>query len=99
MIYPNGINKEETIGVTATSGGMDDVASLNKLESAIKNLNKRGYKIIETKNVRECDGLVSSSSERRAKEFIELWKNEDVKYIILARGGEFLMELFPYLNK
>ena len=99
MIYSSKINLNEYIGVTATSGGLDDDASLNKLENAIKNFKNIGYQIIETSNVRECDKLVSSSGEKRAKEFLELWKSENIKYIITARGGEFLMEMLPYLDK
>lgn len=99
MIYPEKINLNDFIGVTATSAGLEDNASLNKLESAIKNFDKMGYKIIETKNVRGCEKLVSSSGEARAQEFLELWKDEKIKYIISARGGEFLMEMLPYIDK
>ena len=99
MIYPEKINLNDFIGVTATSAGLEDEASLNKLESAIKNFDEMGYKVIETKNVRECKKLVSSGGEKRAKEFLELWKDEKIKYIICARGGEFLMEMLPYIDK
>lgn len=58
-----------------------------------------GYQISETPNVRECNKLVSSSGKKRAEEFLNLWKDEKVKYIITARGGEFLMEMLPYLDK
>ena len=57
-----------------------------------------GFNVIETKNVRECEKLVSSSGEERAKEFLDLWKNEKVKLIITARGGEFLMEMLPFID-
>ena len=99
MIYPPKVELNDFIGVTATSAGLEDEASLNKLESAIKNFNKMGYKIYETSNVRKCDKLVSSSGKERAEEFLELWKDENIKYIILARGGEFLMEMLPFLDK
>ena len=67
MVYPEKIDLNEFIGVTATSGGLDDIAGLNKLENAIKNFEKMGYKICETENVRECEKLVSSSGEKRAR--------------------------------
>ena len=41
--------------------------------------------------------LVSSSGLERAEEFISLWKNDKVSHIIAACGGEFLMEMIPYL--
>ena len=98
MIYPERINKSGMIGVTATSAGLEDERDLHKLEKAILNFSEIGLKVIETPNVRTCQGLVSSSAQTRAEEFMNLWENENVKYIILARGGEFLMEMLPYLN-
>ena len=99
MVYPSKIVLNDFIGVTATSAGLEDNASLNKLRSAIKNFNQMGYQIKETKNVRECEKLVSSNEKERAKEFLELWKDEKIKYIITARGGEFLMEMLPFIDK
>lgn len=99
MIYPSKIDFNEIVGVTATSAGLEDESSLNKLESAIENFKNMGFEILETENVRECSKLVSSSGEKRANEFLELWENDEVKYIILARGGEFLMEMLPYINR
>lgn len=96
---PQKLKNGDCIGVTATSAGLEDNAGLNKLENAIKNIKSMGFDIIETKNVRECEKLVSSSGEERAKEFLELWKNEKVKLIITARGGEFLMEMLPFVDR
>ena len=99
MIYPEFLKKGDTIGVTATSSGMDDEIDKMTLENAQKNLEKIGYKVIETPNVRMWQKLVSSSGEERAKEFYELWCNDEVKHIIASSGGEFLMEILPWLDK
>ena len=99
MVYPSKLNLNDFIGVTATSSGMDDKASFNKLENAIKNFEEMGYKIIETDNVRKCEKLVSSSGRIRAEEFLMLWNDENIKYIISARGGEFLMEMLPFIDE
>ena len=53
MIYPKFIKPGDTIGVTATSAGLDDEASLNKLNNAIKNMKNLGFNVIET-NKREA---------------------------------------------
>lgn len=99
IIFPNKIHKGGTIGVTATSGGTEDEHSLKRLEEAIKNLKNYGFKVIETPNVRKCEKLVSSSGEIRAKEFVSLWNNPNVQHIISKSGGEFLMEMLPYLHR
>lgn len=99
MFFPEVLKKGDTIGITATSSGLTRETDGIKLENAKKNLSNLGYKIIETENVRKSDKLVSSSGEKRAEEFYSLYTNHDVKYIIAASGGEFLMEMIPYLGK
>ena len=95
VIYPEKLNKEKVIGITAPS----DIANLDTIEYSIENINKLGYNVIETNNVRKSEGLVSSTGKKRAEEFISLWKNENIGHIISARGGEFLMEMLPYLDE
>lgn len=99
IIFPKAIDKNLKIGVTATSCGLDNEADLNKLESAKKNFEEMGYCIVETANVRKNLKLVSSSAKERANEFMELWENDEVDYIVAARGGEFLMDMLPYLHQ
>ena len=99
MIYPAYLKKGDTIGVTATSSGFSEKIDIQKLENAKKNLNDIGFHIFETENVRKNFKLVSSSAEERAKEFYELYCNPEIKHIIAASGGEFLMEILPWLEK
>ena len=97
--YPNFLNKKDTIGITATSTGIYGKYKTLRLDNAHKNLNKLGYKTIETSNVRTNEKFTSSTPKIRATEFIDLWKNKDVTLIAQVRGGEFLMEILPHLNK
>ena len=93
--YPSSVKKGDTIGITAISSS----ANKDKLKVASKNLKNLGYNIIETDNTKTEYKLVSSKGEVRAKEFMMLWKDEKVKHIISARGGEFAMEMIPYLHE
>jgi len=99
MLFPDCLKKGDTIGVTATSSGLMNEIDAITLENASKNLGAIGYQIIETENVRKCNKLVSSTGKERAKEFYELYCNSKVKHIIASSGGEFLMEMIPYLDK
>ncbi len=99
MIYPEFLKKGDIICVTATSSGIDNEVDIKKLENATKNLNNIGYKVVETDNVRRNSKFVSSSGEKRAKEFYSSFTNHDIKYIIAVSGGEFLMEMLPYLDE
>ena len=94
IIYPEKIKPNDTIAITAVSMP----ANVEKIDLAIDNLKELELKVIETKNVRSY-GIVSSEGKERAEELLELYKNPDVKYIIAARGGEFLMEMLPYLDE
>lgn len=94
--YPYNLKIGDMIGITATSSAVN----LQKIDRAIKNIQKLGYSIIETKSVRNPNiKCVSANPQTRANEFIEIWKNNDVKMIIEARGGEFLMETIPYIDE
>lgn len=95
MKYPKKLKDNDTMGIVAVSDG----ANLDKIDKSISNFNKLGFNVIETESVRSSNLLVSSDGRTRAKEFMELWQNSDVKYILSARGGEFLMEMLPYLDE
>lgn len=98
MKYPEFIRPGDKIGVTATSAGNGDELHIRKLESAIAEFQKRGYFVIETPNVRTNYKARSASKEIRAKEFMSLIQNPEIKTIITARGGEFLLEILPYID-
>ena len=99
IIYPNPIKINDTFGITATSAGITKKIKLKRLELAKKYLNSLGYKTIETSNVRTNSNFVSSDAKTRAKEFMSLWKKENISLIGLACGGEFLMEMLPFIDK
>ena len=98
MNIPDFIKKGDIIGVTAPSAGFTEQVDLTKLESAKFNLSEKGYEVIETCNVRKCEKGRSSTGKKRAEEFLSLIRNEEVRYILSASGGDFLMEMLEYLD-
>lgn len=98
MKYPEKLNYGECIGVTAPSMGLGSQEALLRTENAIKNLERKGFKIKETPNVRSMQAIRSSSGKQRVKEFMELWKDEEVKSIIALEGGDFLCEMLDELD-
>lgn len=98
MIYPKFIKKGSTIAIAAPSNGVTDALDIARLENAKQKLNQKGYKILEQSNVRTSNLGRSSSPEKRAKNLEELYQNKDVNLIICATGGDFLMEILPYLD-
>lgn len=98
MIYPKFINKNSTIGVCAPSDGITNEAKLKRIDFAIKNFNKLDFNILETINVRKSILGRSASSEVRASELEDLYLNHNVDAIICAAGGDFLLEILPFID-
>ena len=96
--YPKYVQKDNNNNILAITA-MSDGAKLEKIDYAINNIKKYGYGVIETPNVRKSFKLVSSDARTRVNELMELLKNNEVVYIISARGGEFAMEMLEYLEK
>lgn len=98
MKYPEKLKKGDIIGICAPSGGITNENSIKKLELAEEQLKDMGYRIIETESVRKEEKGRSASAEQRAKEFMQLLENDEVKLIIFATGGDFLVEILKYLD-
>ncbi len=98
MNYPENLKKGDTIGICAPSGGIAEERAIKKLEIAEKQLQEMGYKVIETESVRKEEKGRSALGKQRAKEFMELLENDEIKLIIFAQGGDFLIEMLPYLD-
>lgn len=98
MRYPEMLQKNDLIGICAPSDGITDEFRIARLNLAIKNLKKLGYRVIETESIRKSNKGRSASASKRAKEFMELMENEEVKLILYAGGGDFLMEMLDELD-
>ena len=98
MIYPKFLKKENCIGVPAPSSGAYNDLYINRYENAKKKLVQKGYKVILSKNINKSDKCRSASEKERAKELNEMIESKDINFIICAAGGEFLVEILPYVN-
>ena len=99
MIYPASLKRGYNIGVTATSSGIEDEIDIKRLDSAIRHFERLGYPVITTPNVRSKDKKGRSSDGiTRAKELMDLIKDPTVSVIFTASGGDFLVEMLPFLD-
>ncbi len=97
MRYPPPLRPGTTIGICAPSSGVQ-VPFTDKLDKAEDNLEKMGYRILETPSVRSSHQHVSADGHTRAEEFMDLFTNPKVKAIIPPWGGEFLCDMLPCLD-
>lgn len=97
MIFPSFLSKtnKTTIGICAPSAGVGH--KIDSFEKSLDALKSAGFKYFETKSVRNI-GEKASSAEVRAKEVNELVLNDDIGIILSASGGDYCMEVLPYIN-
>ena len=98
MIYPSFIKEKEYIGVCAPSNGITNEIKQKRVDNAYKKLNEYGFKTKETASVRNNLNGKSNTSEIIAEEIDSLITNNEIKWIICATGGDFIMEILPYIN-
>ena len=97
MKYAKLLQSGDTIGVCAPSAGVRE-SKLPRLDKALSNVRGLGYETIETASVRRSVKCVSADAKTRAEEFAALYENPKVAAIIPPHGGEFLMDMLPYLD-
>lgn len=90
--YPS-FNNDSIIGIAAVSDGSND-----KIDVVINKLKELNNKLIVSDYIKDSEFQVSESAKKRAKEFVDMWTDNKVGYIIAAFGGEFCMEVLPYLD-
>lgn len=98
MIYPKNLENGYKIGVTATSEGFVKETDVRRLERGIRHFSEMGYPVIETTNVRKGFKGRSSDGLTRAKEFMELFDETELRVIFAASGGDYLVEMLPYID-
>lgn len=98
MIFPRWIQKGDTIGVTACSGGKTAPVDLFRLDNGTKQIEKRGYHVLETPDVRREEKGRSAPAGIRAEELHALVQNPEVSFIVQAAGGDYLAEILPFVD-
>ena len=98
MKYPKFINENKCIGIPTPSAGAGTIEKQRKMLNAKKNLENLGYKLIVSENLLKCEKGRSSTALIRAKEINEMFENKNIDMILCATGGDFLIEILPYVN-
>lgn len=99
MIFPKYIAPKDTIAVVAPSNGITDEIKKIRFKSGKEQLEELGYNVRFTDSVFKADLRgCSAEGKVRAKEFNELFDENDVTGIISAAGGDYLMEMLPYVD-
>ncbi len=84
----------DTVGIIAPAGAVERAA----LELGILRLKEMGHPAVFLDSIYERDQYFAGSVDRRVNETHEMFKRDDVKGIISARGGYGCSQLLPYLD-
>lgn len=98
MIFPRWLQKGDCIGVTACSGGKTAPADLARLDNGARQLEKRGYRVLETPDVRKEEKGRSAPAGIRAEELHSLVLNPEVSLVLQAAGGDYLAEMLSFTD-
>ena len=96
MIYPNFPEKGATLGICAPSAGVGE--KLESFDLSLESLRAIGFNINETASVRNTD-YPSAPADVRGAEFNECYQDQNNAAVICASGGDFCMEMLPYINQ
>ncbi len=99
MIIPKYLSSNSKIGVTALSDGAYKPLDEIRFNNAVKKLEEKSYKVKFTEDVFKSDGLGrSADKEQRAREFMSLIMDDEIDYIVSAKGGDYLAEILPLID-
>lgn len=95
MYYPRFLEAHDTIGICAPSAGVG--RNIKLFEDSLHILKAHGFHIYETKHVR-VNNLRGGTAAERAAEVNELFRRDDIRVLMAAAGGDFLLEILPMLD-
>jgi muramoyltetrapeptide carboxypeptidase len=84
----------DTIGVVAPASVVDRAA----LETGCRHLNALGHPTVYLESILEQEHYFAGSVDRRVNELHEMFRREDVKAIVSARGGYGCNYLLPFID-
>ena len=96
MIYPKFPKSGDVIGICAPSAGVG--GKLEFFDLSLSRLHELGFKTCETESVRAED-CPSAPAAQRGYEFNSLFADPDIPMVICASGGEYTMEMLPYIDQ
>lgn len=98
MKYPIFLKRNDTIGVVATSLGATKPPYLQRYLSFKSKFKDLGYNIVESKLVHRHQKGEAGNAKIRAEEFMNMYKNPNVDFIISCGGGELMCEILPFID-
>ena len=94
LIKPPRLNKDDLIALITPGSYISE----EEKEESIDSLYKLGFRVTYSDRLMQKNGYFSAIDEERAADINEMFKREDVKGIMCARGGYGCARILPYLD-
>ena len=94
-IKPNVLRSGDTIGICAPAGGMVSASEVSEFKSVLEGL---GFNTLFSENIAKNVGYFSGTDQQRAKDFMDLVRNDEVKAIFFLRGGWGCARILEFLD-
>ena len=100
MIKPKMLRKGDKIAIVSLSwGGLGDRKLIHKYYIAKERLeNDFGLEVVTMPNALKGTEYIYNHPEERAKDLMDAFKDESIKGIFCAIGGDDTIRLLPYIN-
>lgn len=92
---PKALSKGDLVGICAPAGANHDPKEVEDFILLLQNL---GYRVKVSGNLQTKFGYLSDTDEARAKAFMDLIVDEEVKAIFFTRGGWGCARILPLLD-
>ena len=94
---PAQLRPGDTIGVVSPAGPLND-ERLERLQSAIRYLENKGYNVVLGRYLRERHGYLAGSDDMRADDVNDMLRRDDVQAIFCTRGGYGLTRILEKID-
>ena len=100
MIKPAMLKKGDKIAIVSLSwGGLGDEKLIHKYYIAKERLEKEfGLEVVTMKNALKGSQFIYEHPEARAQDLMDAFKDETIKAVICAIGGDDSIRLLPYID-
>ncbi|HZU22302.1 MAG TPA: LD-carboxypeptidase [Terriglobales bacterium] len=93
-ILPPALRRGDTIGIVAPASNI----KREELEAGCRSLERMGYRPLFLDSIFQQDLYFAGSVQRRSSELHEMFRRDDVRAILCARGGYGANYLLPHLD-
>ncbi|MCW8822807.1 MAG: LD-carboxypeptidase [Ignavibacteriaceae bacterium] len=94
LIKPSRLKKDDKIAIVTPGSYITE----EEKEESIDNLYKLGFRVTYSDRLMQKNGYFSATDEERAADVNEMFKRDDVKGIMCARGGYGCARILPFLD-